>query len=275
HTPSLRGRMVAPPTNKGDDEPGMAGQPLAIKLRCSSWGQVAAIHDRDIKRGKLFLKTTAAIALGREVRVDLMLPSGTLAALEGRVAHIVPAGERGPGIELVLTKVPPSTLYLIESALRAASAPVEETEPTEESHTSAAERDLESALEEELRGLRQMNPFQVLGLPVDTTDDAVRRAFIELSKKYHPDLFARFENERGRQLANDIFVTIRDAYRKIAEAQGRNLVRNQLERGLRRDLTPIFGVPVPGSAGAATPVMGVPVPNERQAPRRSATPVQG
>src|SRR5262249_17998258 len=161
-----------------------------------------------------------------------------------------------------------------ESALRAASAPPpEETEPTEDSRTPDAERDLESALEEELRGLRKMNPFQVLGIPVETTDDAVRRSFIELSKKYHPDLFARFESERGRQLAREILVTIRDAYRKIADTPSRNLMRNQLEKGLRRDLTPIFGVPIPG--GPSTPVMGVPVPGERPVERRPPTPVRG
>src|SRR5215470_13064033 len=197
----------------------MASQPLAIKLRCATWGQVAAIHARDLKRGKLFLKTQTPIALGREVRVDLVLPSGSVASLEGRVAHVIPPGERTAGAELVLTKVPPSTLYLIESALKAAAAKPaeEEAAPVEESSTSDAERDLVSALEEELRGLRQMNPFQVLGLAAETTDDAVRQAFIELSKKYHPDLFARFQSERGRQLASEIFVTIRDAYRKIAD----------------------------------------------------------
>src|SRR5215470_12782983 len=118
----------------------MAAQPLAIKLRCVSWGQVSAIHDRDLKRGKLFLKTSTAVPLGREMRVDLVLPSGTLVTLEGRVAHNVPPGGRGPGIELVLTKVPPSTIYLIESALRAASTPPpEETEPTEDNRASDAE----------------------------------------------------------------------------------------------------------------------------------------
>src|SRR5215468_6575164 len=98
----------------------MALQPLAIKLRFSSWAQISAIYERDLKRERLFVKTQTAIPLGREVRVDLVLPSGTVATLEGRVAHVVtagsPGGERGPGVELILTKVPQSTLYLIESA---------------------------------------------------------------------------------------------------------------------------------------------------------------
>src|SRR5215831_6963011 len=147
----------------------MALQPLAVKLRFTSWAQISATYERDLKRERLFIKTQSSIQLGREVRVDLVLPSGTVATLEGRVAHLVGPGDRGPGVELVLTKVPPSTLYLIEAALKAAAPPrPEETPPQEETSTPAAERDLVTALEEELRGLRRMNPFQVLGLPVDT-----------------------------------------------------------------------------------------------------------
>src|SRR5215831_8182116 len=99
----------------------MALQPLAIKLRFTSWAQISAIYERDLKRERLFIKTQSNIPLGREVRVDLVLPSGTVATLEGRVAHVVGPGgpgERGPGVELILTKVPPSTLYLIEAALK-------------------------------------------------------------------------------------------------------------------------------------------------------------
>src|SRR5215467_11124887 len=115
---------------------GMALQPLAIKLRFTSWAQISAIYERDLKRERLFIKTQTAIALGREVRVDLVLPSGTMATLEGRVAHIVGPGDRGPGVELILTKVPPSTLYLIEAALKAAAPPPAEEVPILQEETS-------------------------------------------------------------------------------------------------------------------------------------------
>src|SRR6266702_1495952 len=213
----------------------MASQPLAVKLRCTTWGQVAGLHERDLKRGKLFLRTPTPISLGREVRVDIVLPSGTVAAIEGRVAHVVPPGENGPGVELVLTKVPPSTLYMIESALEAAARPSpDEAALADEPQTGAAEAELLTSLEDELRGLRGMNPFQILAVPYDADDEAVRKAFVDLTKKYHPDRFARFESERGRALASEIFVTVRDAYRRIGEAGGRALVRSQIGKGPTR-----------------------------------------
>src|SRR5215467_6398978 len=107
---------------------GMALQPLAIKLRFTSWAQISAIYERDLKRERLFIKTQTSIALGREVRVDLVLPSGTMATLEGRVAHIVPPGDRGPGVELILTKVPPSHQHLHQPALPA-PPPAEQPPP--------------------------------------------------------------------------------------------------------------------------------------------------
>jgi tetratricopeptide (TPR) repeat protein len=238
----------------------MASQPLGVKLRCSSWGQVAGIYERDLRRGSLFLGTATPIPLGRELRIDLVLPSGTVASIEGRVAHAVPSSDRGPGVIIVLTKIPPSTLYLIESALEAAAAQpaADDAGLVEEPWAAAAEQELIAALEAEVRGLRAMNPFQVLGVPYDAEDQSVRLAFVELSKRYHPDRFARFESERGRALASEVFMAVRDAYRRIGDPRGRALVRAQIgNRTTRRDATPIFGVPV---ARVSTPVQGVRLP---------------
>ena len=32
-----------------------------------------------------------------------------------------------------------------------------------------------------------MNPYQILGISSDATDDEVKKAYRTLSKKYHPD----------------------------------------------------------------------------------------
>lgn len=264
----------------------MAAQPLAVKLRCTSWGQVATLHERDLSRGKLYLRTGAVVTLGRDVRIEIVLPSGTVAHIEGRVEQIVAPGEAtGPGMHLVLTKLPPSSMYLIESALLAAAAPpaVDDNVFVDEVQTAAAERELLNALEEELRALRAMNPFQILGVSYECDDAAVRTAFLALSKKYHPDRFARFETERGRALAAELFVTIRDAYRRVVDANARATARSQIRKGpLRGEATPVFGVPVmrtrPPAAGSidrrATLRPGsLPAPDPRL--MRGRTPIQG
>jgi hypothetical protein len=240
-----------------------------IKLRCTTWGQLAAIYERDLKRAALFVRTSAALPLGREVRVDIIMPTGSVVAVEGRVAHVVPpgGGGRGPGLELVLTRLPPSGMWLIESALaRAGGAQVAEGTGSERSvddrlpdeQTARAEEELIAALEAELRAFAAMNPYQILGIAAGAGEPEARAAFAELSRRYHPDRFARFESGRAQRLASDVFVLLREAYRRIADAADR-------PRPAPR-ATPMRGTPIPPAiATRGTPARGASVP-ERPAP---------
>src|SRR5262249_48386148 len=133
---------------------------VAVKLRCSSWEQLAYIYQNDIKRGILFLRSQNPPALGTDMRIDLVLPSGSVAVFEGRVAQVVPAGSaRGQGVELALVKLSPGVLWMIESALRTSAQAddgiiIDTVSPD-------AETDLVAALEAERRGLERLDPWQI------------------------------------------------------------------------------------------------------------------
>src|SRR6185436_14028293 len=86
---------------------------------------------------------------------------------------------------------------------------------------SAAERDLIKALVSEAESMKKLNPFLVLGVGYEATDAEVRAAFGELTKRYHPDRFARYESAELRNVAEEIFISIRDAYRRLADATAR------------------------------------------------------
>ena len=86
---------------------------------------------------------------------------------------------------------------------------------------AAAETELIRALESEAESLRKLNPFLVLGVGYEATDADVRAAFGELTKRYHPDRFARYQSTELRQIAAEIFILIRDAYRKLGDEAGR------------------------------------------------------
>ncbi|MBI4510907.1 MAG: DnaJ domain-containing protein [Deltaproteobacteria bacterium] len=260
----------------------MAATALAVKLRCSSWEQLASIYQRDLKRGAFFLRTQKPPSIGTVIKLSLCLPSGSVIHLEGQVSrHVTPnmSQTQSEGVELTLGTLPASVLWVIESALQAAAkglgasgpraAPVQvpassrvpatpamqgpaqgqpeaRSQPaparraaapdeeipifvaTEEPEAAAAEADLIRALHAELESLRRMNPFQVLAVRYEANDIEVKEAFGELSRKYHPDRFARYESEDARSLAGEIFILVRDAYRKIGDAAARATTRATL-----------------------------------------------
>ncbi len=216
-----------------------------MRLRCASWDQLESIYRRDLARGALFLRASRRPPIATPITIHLTLPSGTLIVLSGSISeHIAPGGlgGRGPGIDVELAPIPASTMWLVEAALRAhkqrsRAAPPDDPEraPDEISAlgaeheqgeatleagapVAAAEHELVAALQDELGSLRHMSPTQVLGVAEDAGEQAIRDAFAQLSRRYHPDKFARFHSRDARELATEIFILIRDAYRALSSA---------------------------------------------------------
>jgi hypothetical protein len=188
----------------------------------------------------MFLKASNQPPLGTIVRIDLELPSATVIELQGTIIKHVTDPQRGTGVDLQLDPLPTKSVWMIESALaaenkvRAAAGSDINTPPpasamaapsaTEGEEVAAAEVELIRALEAEAESLRKLNPFLVLGVGYETTDSDVRAAFGELTKRYHPDRFARYQSQKLRQIAAEIFILIRDAYRRLADDKGRQQV---------------------------------------------------
>lgn len=60
------------------------------------------------------------------------------------------------------------------------------------------------------------DPYQVLGISPNATDDEVKRAYKELSRKYHPDAYV---NNPLADLAEDKFKEIQAAYTQIMNSR--------------------------------------------------------
>lgn len=249
----------------------MSAAPLCIKLRCASWAQLSSIHRRDLARGALFLKSGTPPPLGTRIKVDLALPSGTVISLTGAVAIHIPAGDpsgRGPGVDVALDAIDPNAQWIIDNALSSAQrvreptpvSSIEEHQPSvqEGVAVSNAEQELLRALTEEMNSLRRLNPFQVLGVGYESGDTEIRAAFAELTKRYHPDRFARYESEPLRKLAAEIFILIRDAYRKLSDVNTRAATLGMLGHA------PV----TPRVAPAPRAAVAVPVPPVPQRPSR-------
>ncbi len=223
----------------------MSAAALSIKLRCASWQQLATIYKRDLSKGTMFLKASTPPPVGTAVRIDLTLPSASVIVLQGTVEEHVNDPTRGAGVELKLAPIPAGSVWMIESALASESAagrgrtvtPAAGVTATVASQASqalgpvmgmqegedlaAAEAELVRALVSEAESLKKLNPFLVLGVGYEASDVDVRAAFGELTKRYHPDRFARYQSTELRQTAAEIFILIRDAYRRLGDDAGR------------------------------------------------------
>jgi hypothetical protein len=259
----------------------MASGALSIKLRCASWQQLATIYQRDLSKGTMFLKAASPPPIGTMVRIDLTLPSASVIVLTGSVVQHVNDPQRGQGVELKLAPIPAGSVWLIESALASEQRQQGGATPPKVGTTtgpiaaisddvSQAEEELIRALTAEAESLKKLNPFLVLGVGYDVTDADVRSAFGELTKKYHPDRFARYESQQLRSVAAEIFILIRDAYRKLGDAAG----RQQALAAINKPQHPRPGTPPPVPLSRNTPPQGVPrVVNEvKSGPIRTDAP---
>jgi curved DNA-binding protein CbpA len=262
--------------------------PIGIKLRCASWQQLASIYKKDLSRSAMFLRSQSPPQIGTPVRIDLTLPSESMVVLTGTIVKHVADGEmagRGAGVDVRLNPIPQSAMWLIETALASAQkerpraaapvravstvSPVPDRDPGlgDGTEVTAAETELIAALTSELAALRRLNPFQILGVGYDTDDAQVRTAFGELTKRYHPDRYARFVSSELRHLAAEIFIVIRDAYRRLGDAASRAQLLAQRARKVV--------IPPAAPARAAPTAPAVRPPSEPPAPARHATTTGG
>ena len=56
------------------------------------------------------------------------------------------------------------------------------------------------------------NPYEVLGISPSATDEEVKKAYRELSRKYHPDSYV---NNPLAELAEEKFKEVQQAYEQI------------------------------------------------------------
>ena len=64
------------------------------------------------------------------------------------------------------------------------------------------------------------DPYKILGIQRDATEKQVKDAFWRLSKEWHPDKFAKHEDPKVMQMANEKYIGIKDAYETIRRTKG-------------------------------------------------------
>ena len=102
-----------------------------------------------------------------------------------------------------------------------ADAPVDEVleppfEPTIQD-VSEYEREVFTYLDSELGRLRECAAHEVLEVPEDADVHQVRRAYFDRSKRFHPDLFARYRSRAVLHMAQELFIHFNKAYDRMRD----------------------------------------------------------
>jgi tetratricopeptide (TPR) repeat protein len=85
----------------------------------------------------------------------------------------------------------------------------------------SAER-LREQIEERYQGLRGLDGYQLLGVTRNADPAAIKRAYLQAAKSYHPDSLARTGlDDEAREKANKVFAEISKAHAVLSDSQRR------------------------------------------------------
>jgi tetratricopeptide (TPR) repeat protein len=71
-------------------------------------------------------------------------------------------------------------------------------------------------LHKELFDRKQLDEYGVLGLKPGADDAAIRGAYLELSKLFHPHRYARFDSAEHKRVAMELYVLVQRAYTRLS-----------------------------------------------------------
>ena len=212
----------------GDDEklaqlPGLGPQEGFLLSRVDGYGSVEDL--------------CAASPAGREAAVALVFALCCAGFLEitGRPGLKLP---RGSGKATTTRRPAPAKAQSGSSAAEAAKAAAaamaaEAQEPKDP---------LEQARERLARSKEQTH-YQILGVPADVPQDDVRKVYYALAKTFHPDRFPSDLPQPDREVVEDHFARIGEAFRVLNDAEERKEYDEQLAAGThlaaRKDEGPV------------------------------------
>lgn len=253
-----------------------------LHVRCTTWEQVEAFHSRKLRRGKLLsMKVPFQAELGTGVTLGLELPNGVVIAIDGTVQKASPIqGDTKTWIEVELIGLTPEVLARIKAMAAEAAAPkpavaepppqpappppplatpIVKRSPADE--LPSDERQLFQHLTAELRKLRQLPVHEVLGVSREADASEIRRGWMNLVRRHHPDLVTRHNAPAITHLAEELTILGNRAYERLRIAlvlEGRSTrVGSALQPQAGwlvgfEDLSSVDGGPVRVAKGAAS-----------------------
>ncbi|MGE0869581.1 MAG: DnaJ family molecular chaperone [Kofleriaceae bacterium] len=209
------------------------GSGRTLHVRCTTWEQVEVFYTRKLRRGKLLsMRVPFQTAVGSQVTLGLELPNEMVIAIEGTVrkSSEIEGGDASGGdgkggrtwIEVEFSGFTDEVVARIK-AMAAGAAPAPEPAARRPKRASAIptdelpvdERALFHHLTAELRRIRQASVTDVLGVTADADAFAIRRSWMDLMRRHHPDLVARRHAPAISHLAEELTILCNRAYDRL------------------------------------------------------------
>lgn len=213
-----------------------------LHVRCTTWEQVDVFRNRKLRRGKLLsMKVPFYCDPGAEVTLNLELPNQVVIVIEGTVLKSSPvepdpkAARTEPSKTWLEVELVGFTAEVVARIKRMASGDVPEPAPPPPAPRArttgslaapqaavdelpADERAMFQHLTAELRRLRSVAVHDVLGVPRDADAEAIRRGWMDLVRRHHPDLVARRNAPAITHLAEELTILANRAYDRLRVA---------------------------------------------------------
>jgi len=224
----------------------------SLKVKCPTWDHVESFYARKVKEGNsLSARVPFHPHIGELVTIALELPDELVIAIESEVLEAAPAPDgRKSAVRMRLVGLTPSVRGRLESLVAEArrqksvsgprprpetppipqilpppqpvDAPVDEVveSPVAPSadQVPAPERAVFVELEGELRRMREAAANEVLGVKWDASVEEIRGAYFALTRRLHPDVFARHRSPAVQFIASELFIHINRAYDRMRDA---------------------------------------------------------
>jgi DnaJ-domain-containing protein 1 len=208
-----------------------------LHVRCTTWEQVEVFHTRKLRKGKLLsMKVPFHSDPGAEVTLNLELPNQVVIVIEGTVLKSSPVepDPRSPNRDAGKTWLEVELMGFTEEVIArirrmAGGAPEPEPPPSAPrprtmtpqlpvDELPADERAVFQQLTAELRRLRSVAVHEVLDVAHDADTEEVRRGWMDLVRRHHPDLVARRNAPAITHLAEEITILVNRAYDRLRAA---------------------------------------------------------
>ncbi len=224
----------------------------SLKVKCPTWDHVESFYARKVKEGNsLSARVPFHPHVGEVVTIALELPDELVIAIESEVLETAPAPDgRKSAVRMRLVGLTPSVRSRLESLVAEArrqksvsgprprpetppmpqvlpppepvDAPVDElvespVVPSPE-QVPARERAVFVELEGELKRMREAAANEVLGVKWDASVEEIRGAYFALTRRLHPDVYARHRSPAIQLIASELFIHINRAYDRMRDA---------------------------------------------------------